>query len=162
MAPQRTADRIRGSRAARSPERGGNSLTRLLVRLKQLTGWFGADSRRDPRAVLGAKGERLAVRRLRRDGYRILVRNFRAAGAEIDAIAMDGDTLVFVEVKTRTGTSAGRPEESVHALKQAHIRRAAALYVRSHAMEERPIRFDVVAVSRPEGRWRLEVIKDAF
>ena len=117
---------------------------------------------RDGRAALGAKGERLAIRRLRRDGYRIVARNFRAAGAEIDAIALDGDTLVFVEVKTRTGATAGRPEDSVHGLKQHRIRRAAALFARAHAMEERPTRFDVVAVSRPQGRWRLEIIKDAF
>jgi putative endonuclease len=127
-----------------------------------MTSWFAGETPRDGRIALGAKGERLAVARLRRDGYRILARNFRAAGAEIDAIAMDGDTLVFVEVKTRTGSSAGRPEESVHGLKQNHIRRAAALYARSHAMEEQPMRFDVVAVSCPDGRWRLEVIKDAF
>ena len=107
--------------------------------------------------------ERLAERpRLRRDGYRIVARNFRAAGAEIDAIAWDGDTLVFVEVKTRIGLGAGLPQESVHGLKQNHIRRAAAIYARAHAMEEQPIRFDVVAVSRPDGRWRLEIIRDAF
>jgi putative endonuclease len=104
----------------------------------------------------------MGVRRLRREGYRIVARNFRAAGAEIDAIAMDGDTLVFVEVKTRLGITAGAPEESVHGLKQNHIRRAAAIYARTHAMEERPMRFDVVAVSRPDGRWRMEIIKDAF
>jgi putative endonuclease len=136
-------------------------LARLFTRVGQLTGLLKGRVR-DSRAALGAKGERMAVRRLRREGYRIVARNFRAAGAEIDAIAMDGDTLVFVEVKTRIGSGTGRPEEAVHGLKQSHIRRAAAAYARAHAMEERPIRFDVVAVSRPDGRWRLEIIKDAF
>jgi len=88
--------------------------------------------------------------------------NFRAAGAEIDIVAVDGDTLVFVEVKTRLGTGAGRPEDSVHGLKQHRIRRAAAIFARARAMDDRPMRFDVVAVSRPEGRWRIEIIKDAF
>jgi len=161
VAPQRTAGRIRGSKAARTSKQSGNPLGRLLERLKRYMGLFPRGAR-DGRAALGAKGERLAVRRLRRDGYRIVARNFRAAGAEIDAIAWDGDTLVFVEVKTRIGLGAGSPEESVHGLKQNHIRRAAALFARANAMEERPMRFDVVAVSRPDGRWRLEIIKDAF
>ena len=78
------------------------------------------------------------------------------------SIAMDGDTLVFVEVKTRTGSGAGRPEESVHGLKQHRIRRAAAIFARNRAMNECPMRFDVVAISRPAGRWQLEIIKDAF
>jgi putative endonuclease len=159
VVPQRTARRISGSKSARNRARGGNALGRLFG---LLTGWFTNAGPRDPRAALGAKGERLAVRRLRRDGYRIVARNFRAAGAEIDAIAWDGDTLVFVEVKTRLRFGAGSPEESVNWLKQNHIRRAAAIYARAHAMEERPMRFDVVAVSRPDGRWRLEIIKDAF
>ncbi len=104
----------------------------------------------------------MAVRRLRREGYRIVARNYRAAGAEIDAVAIDRGTLVFVEVKTRLTSSAGRPEDSVHGLKQNHIQRAAAVYARAHAMENWPMRFDVVAISRQDGRWRLEIIKDAF
>ncbi len=159
VASQRTAGRIRGLKAARTQQPSGNALGRWLKRLAAL---FVAGPR-DRRAALGAKGERMAVRRLRRHGYRIVARNFRAAGAEIDAIAMDGDTLVFVEVKTRTSFGAGSPQESVHGLKQNHIRRAAAVFARSRAMEERPMRFDVVAVSRADGRrWAVEIIKDAF
>jgi putative endonuclease len=156
---QRTAGRSRGYKTARNHKGGGNALLRLLARMKQL---LLRENAPDGRIALGAKGERLAVRRLRRDGYRVVARNFRAAGAEIDAIAWDGDTLVFIEVKTRASFGAGRPEESVHALKQNHIRRAAALYARSHTREEPPMRFDVVAVSRLGRRWRLEIIKDAF
>ncbi len=111
---------------------------------------------------MGAKGERIAVRRLRLRGYRILTRNYRAAGAEIDAVGLDGHTLVFIEVKTRLSGTAGAPEESVNRLKQNHIRRAAAIYARAHRMEHRPMRFDVVAISRPKWRWRLDIIKDAF
>jgi len=133
----------------------------LLARFGGINGFLDGDSRRGGRA-LGDQGERLAMRRLRRSGYRIVACNFRAAGAEIDIVAVDGDTLVFVEVKTRVGTGAGRPEDSVHGLKQHRIRRAAAIFARARAMDDRPMRFDVVAVSRPEGRWRIEIIKDAF
>jgi hypothetical protein len=63
--------------------------------------------------ALGRRGERAAERHLRRCGYRIVARNFRAAGAEIDLIAMDGDTLVFVEMKTRSSASAGAPVDAL-------------------------------------------------
>ncbi len=136
-------------------------LRRFLSRFGGINSLPDGNSRRD-KETLGAQGERLAIRRLRRAGYRIVARNYRAAGAEIDVVAMDGDTLVFVEVKTRTSSGAGRPEESVHGLKQHRIRRAAAIFARNRAMNECPMRFDVVAISRPAGRWQLEIIKDAF
>jgi putative endonuclease len=138
---------------------------RLFARVRQLLlpGYARHDrNARDGRIALGAKGERLAVRRLRGAGYRIVTRNYRAAGAEIDVIAWDRDTLVFIEVKTRVSFGAGTPEESVHIPKQQRIRRAAALYARWHAREEPPMRFDVVAVSAQGRRWRVEIIKDAF
>ena len=161
MVPQGSAGRVPGSRAARIYELAAAWLRRTAKRLGGTKGLFGDDSRR-ARIVLGARGERLAIRRLRRDGYRIVVRNFRAAGAEVDVVAMDRDTLVFVEVKTRTGTGAGRPEESVHGLKQHRIRRAAAVFAHARGMDDHPIRFDVVAISRPGRRWQVEIIKDAF
>lgn len=157
--PQRKARRISGSKGGRTSARESSALRRLFGRLAR---WFAGASPRDSRIALGAKGERLAVRRLRRNGYRIVARNFRAAGAEVDAIALEHDTLVFVEVKTRLSMGAGRPEEAVNEPKQNRIRRAAAIYARIHAMEERPMRFDVVAVSRQGRRWRLEIFKDAF
>jgi putative endonuclease len=156
---QRTARRTRGPKTAQNHKGGGSALTRLFARMRQTL--LPGDAH-DRRIALGAKGERLAVRRLRREGYRVVARNFRAGGAEIDAIAWDGDTLVFIEVKTRVSFGAGSPEESVHALKQRHIRRAAELYARAHAAEEPPMRFDVVAVSRLDGRWHVDIIKDAF
>jgi putative endonuclease len=138
---------------------------RLFARMRQLllpdSGPKARDGR-NARIALGAKGERLAVRRLRAAGYRIVARNFRAAGAEIDVIAWDDDTLAFIEVKTRMSFGAGTPEESVHSLKQQRIRRAAELYARSYAGQDPPMRFDVVAVSVLDRRWRAEIIKDAF
>lgn len=161
VVPQRTGGRIPGSRAAHLYELAKTRLVRFLSRFGGTNGFFDGDSRRGSGA-LGAMGERLATRRLRRQGYRIMARNYRVAGAEIDVIAMDGDTLVFVEVKTRTGSGAGRPEESVHGLKQHRIRRAAAIFAHTKAMDDSRMRFDVVAVSRPAGRWHVEIIKDAF
>ena len=161
MVPQRSVGRVPGSRASRIYELATAWLTRIVARLGGAKGLFDGDSRR-ARIVLGAHGERLAVRRMRRDGYRIIARNFRAAGAEVDVIAMDRDTLVFVEVKTRAGVGAGRPEESVHGLKQHRIRRAAAAFAHARGMDNHPMRFDVVAISRPGRRWQVEIIKDAF
>src|SRR5260370_13693920 len=80
------------------------------------------------RLPYGRRGENLAARHLRRRGYRILVRNFRAAGAEIDLVAMVRETLVFVEVKARQGTSMGEPAQAVGERKRERILRAAAVY----------------------------------
>src|SRR5216684_5346187 len=78
------------------------------------------------RIPLGRRGEAIARRHLRRRGYLILAHNYRAAGAEIDLVALDRDTLVFIEVKARDGIAAGTPQEAVEDHKQEQIRRAAA------------------------------------
>jgi putative endonuclease len=112
--------------------------------------------------ALGPRGEAIARRSLRRRGYLILAQNFRAAGAEIDIVALDGDTLVFIEVKAREGIEAGTPREAVDDHKQEQIRRAAASYVamrRAHAVA---IRFDVVAITGSGRSRTIELIKDAF
>ena len=114
------------------------------------------------RVRLGARGERIAARHLKRNGYRIVSRNFRAAGAEVDLVAMDGETLVFVEVKTRLDTRTGDPQEAVDRRKQAHIRRAGTIFVDRNRAESRPIRFDVVAIAGAGSNWRVEILKDAF
>ncbi len=97
-------------------------------------------------------------------GYRILARNFRAAGAEIDLVALDGTTLVFLEVKTRLSLSAGRPEEAVDSRKQLRLRRAAQAYLARQPLElrSRPVRFDVAALTQSGLRTRLALFKDAF
>jgi uncharacterized protein (TIGR00252 family) len=77
---------------------------------------------------LGRRGERAAEKYLKRNGYRIVARNFRASGAEIDLVAIDGETLVFVEVKTRRSRSAGAPEDAVDERKQSRMRRAAEAF----------------------------------
>jgi putative endonuclease len=114
------------------------------------------------RVRLGRAGERMAARVLRRRGYRILARNFRAAGGEIDLVAMDGATLVFIEVKTRTGEGAGAPAEAVDRRKQQRLRRAAAAFAASRRAMESPMRFDVVAITTTGRARKLELIRDAF
>ena len=111
---------------------------------------------------LGQRGERAAERHLKRCGYRIVARNFRAAGAEIDLIAMEGETLVFVEVKTRSGDSAGAPVDAVDQRKQDRMRRAAEVFAARSRAGDRLMRFDVVAITSGSGDMKLELLKDAF
>jgi putative endonuclease len=97
--------------------------------------------------MLGDRGERLAARYLRRHGLRIIVRGYRTSRGEIDLIARDGDTLVFVEVKTRR---AGQPAEAVTPEKQRRIARAALEFARRHGLLGHRARFDVVAIVWPD------------
>jgi putative endonuclease len=108
---------------------------------------------RDGRRRLGAFGERLAALHLEAKGYRIVARNFRCREGEIDIVAQEGDTLVFVEVRTRRGDVLGGPAESVTALKQARLVAAATAYVQELAELPAGQRIDVVAVQlSPSGR----------
>jgi putative endonuclease len=111
---------------------------------------------------LGRRGERAAEKHLKRHGYRIVARNFRAAGAEIDLVALDGDTLVFVEVKTRRSRSAGGPEEAVDERKQTRMRRAAEAFAVRYRAGEIEMRFDIVAVDASGKRLEIELLRNAF
>jgi putative endonuclease len=104
-----------------------------------------------PRDALGDRGENVAARYLRNQGYKIIVRNFRCALGEIDIIARDGDTLVFVEVKTRTDDEP-TPEEQVNGVKQHQITKTAKYYLGRYGVPQPPARFDVVAIVWPTGR----------
>ena len=113
---------------------------------------------------VGARQESRAAEYLESLGYHILVRNFRCRFGEIDLIAWDGDTLCFVEVKTRTNTRMGLPREYVTARKQARLRKTALFYLSSHDLDC-PTRFDVAEVyaavpGDPEAR--IEYLEDAF
>ena len=99
-----------------------------------------------PRQGLGRTGERLAAETLIKQGYQILERNFRCRHGEIDLVAEDQHDLVFVEVKTRRGTSYGRPEEAVTLHKQRKLVEVATYYLDLHACPDRSWRIDVVAV----------------
>jgi putative endonuclease len=111
---------------------------------------------------LGRRGERAAEKYLRRNGYRIVARNFRAAGAEIDLVAMDGETLVFVEVKTRRSRISGAPEEAVDERKQTRMRRAAEVFARRYRADEVEMRFDIAAVDASGRRLEIELLRNAF
>ena len=111
---------------------------------------------------LGRRGERAAEKYLKRNGYRIVARNFRAAGAEIDLVAMDGETLVFVEVKTRRSRDAGAPEEAVDERKQSRMRRAAEAFSVRYRVGEKELRFDIVAVDAAGKRMGIELLRNAF
>ena len=111
---------------------------------------------------LGRRGERAAEKYLWRNGYRIVARNFRAAGAEIDIVAMDGDTLVFVEVKARRSRDAGAPEEAVDERKQKQIRRAAEIFATRYRADDVTMRFDIIAIDASGERLEIELLRNAF
>jgi len=107
--------------------------------------------------LLGNRGERAAARHLRRKGYRILARQYRSRWGEIDLVAIDGETVVFVEVKTRRSHAAGTPAEAVTPAKQAQLTRLALAFLKQYRLLERRARFDVVAITWPEGARQPEI-----
>ncbi len=112
--------------------------------------------------LLGAKGEDLAARFLRKKGYKILARNFKTPVGEIDIIAEDRGALVFVEVKTRSDESFGHPFEAVNHKKMNKIRTTALYYLKNVCKKEVPSRFDVLSIRSREGKDEIEHILDAF
>lgn len=126
-----------------------------------LDGWY---QRIFPPRSLGYRGERAAERYLRRKGYVIVARSQRNKLGEIDLIAVDGRTVVFVEVKTRTSQQSGHPADAVDADKQQRMTRAALSYLKRHDLLENASRFDVIAVTWPESGKRplIEHFQNAF
>jgi putative endonuclease len=112
----------------------------------------------------GVRGERLAARYLRRHGFKILYRNFRGRrGGEIDLVCRDRDTLVFVEVKTRTREDFGRPIDAVNSQKERRISLGGLAWLRLLGDPEILFRFDVVEVIMTEGAPpHIELIRNAF
>ena len=95
---------------------------------------------------IGARGEMAAIRYLERVGYRVIERNWSCPFGEADIIALDDETLVFIEVKTRTGISKGFPSEAVDARKRSRYEKIAAWYLKDYAEVDIPVRFDVIAL----------------
>ncbi len=113
--------------------------------------------------LFGNQGERLAAKTLKQKGYRILARNCRSRWGEIDLIAMDGNWIVFVEVKTRSSTDKGRPHDAVTISKQRQISRAASAWLQRNRLHNHRCRFDVVAIVWRTGQEPLiEHIQSAF
>jgi putative endonuclease len=109
-----------------------------------------SDPTRAPTRALGQAGEAVAVRFLKRRGLVILARNLRSRLGEIDLLARDGSTLVFVEVKARRGLGGDPPEAAVDARKRARLVRLALGYLAARRLGEQSCRFDVVGVSLDE------------
>jgi putative endonuclease len=114
------------------------------------------------RVEFGRNGEDLACRELRRRGYAIVARRYRRRGGELDIVARDGRTLVFVEVKTRHGRAFGEPVEAVTVPKQRRITMLALDYLVRHGLADCPCRFDVVSIVFTAGGTTIEVVQNAF
>ena len=115
------------------------------------------------RRDVGKRGETVAARFLRRHGYKILERNAKQGRYEIDLIAQEGDTLCFVEVRSRQCADPVPPEDTVNPIKQRHIIAGARYYLAGLGEPEVYCRFDVVAVVFPErGRPSITLYRDAF
>ena len=116
----------------------------------------------DPRQTLGILGEELACAELTRRGYAILARRYRTRFGEIDIVARDGETTVFVEVKARDGDRFGDGAEAVTPWKQRRIANMAVDYLSRQRLHAKPCRFDVVAVDVATAPPHIEVYTNAF
>jgi putative endonuclease len=114
------------------------------------------------RLDLGKAGEDLALREIERLGYRCIARNYRCALGEVDLVAADGDTLVFIEIKTRSGKTLAYAKEAVTLRKRRQLSKVALAYMKANRCPDAKARFDVVAVNLSGGVSRIEVVKDAF
>ncbi len=115
------------------------------------------------RIDFGKKGEDAAVGLLESRGYKILERNFKVKLGEIDIIALDGDTICFVEVKTRASEDFGGALGAISSHKQHKISQTALCYLKLKHMLERKARFDVASVTKDSfGALKVEILKDAF
>lgn len=112
--------------------------------------------------ALGAAGETAAVQHLQAAGYRVLARNLRLPGGELDVVAEQGDTLVFIEVKTRRSQAFGGAAAAVDRRKQSRLILLAQRYLQRTGASDRACRFDVVTVEWSGTHWRVEIIANAF
>jgi len=124
-----------------------------------------------PDKKLGRRGEKLAARALRRKGMKLLATNYRCPSGEIDIIALakstrrnsGRETIVFVEVKTRSDDAYNTPESAVNAPKRRRIRKAARYYLSHHPTDGYGVRYDIVAIVAPEdAKPRIKHIAGAF
>ncbi len=124
---------------------------------------WGWRSRRDAHLPLGQRGERAAARYLKRRGYTILDTNVHLGRYEIDLIVRKGDTVAFVEVRTRADADPVPPEDTVNDVKQRHIRAAARQYLQRHREPGTYYRFDVIGIIMPpRGKPEITHYPNAF
>jgi putative endonuclease len=114
------------------------------------------------RVRLGKTGEDVACQELERRGYAVLARRYRRRGGEVDIVAQDGQTIVFVEVKARDGSQFGEGAEAVTRLKQQRIVRVAVDYLARHRLMDRPCRFDVMSIRFGEDEPIIDIFQNAF
>jgi putative endonuclease len=113
---------------------------------KNLRSWL---AKRFCKPTFGEKGERCAVRYLRRHGLRIVATRRRLRYGEIDVVAVDGETIAFIEVKTRRTEIEVRPAEAVDFVRRRRLTRAATAFLKSHGLLDYAARFDIVEVIWP-------------
>jgi putative endonuclease len=114
------------------------------------------------RIALGRTGEDLACAELERRGYAVLARRYRRRGGEIDIVARDGETIVFVEVKARDSRGFGRGADAITGLKRHRMAQLAIDYLARNGCTGRPCRFDVVSIGLETGNPVIEVFQNAF
>ncbi|MEG3638672.1 YraN family protein [Magnetococcus sp. PR-3] len=113
--------------------------------------------------TFGKQAEDYACKILKKNGYKILKQNARTRYGELDIIALDGDVLVFCEVKARQGDVSGSPAEAIDAQKQRQLAQLAEAWQQRHPQWlNAPCRFDAVLVKKQNKRWQAEIIADAF
>jgi|TARA_B100000959_G_scaffold183119_1_gene191430 putative endonuclease len=110
----------------------------------------------------GKQGEKVAANYLKKNGYKILDRNYHCKFGEIDIIALEGDILTFIEIKTRSSREHIPPEFAVTKHKQSKIKRSACHYLGKHCIENRDCRFDIVAITMEKGKKDIVLYKNAF
>ncbi len=113
---------------------------------------------------LGCRGETLAARYVKRRGMRVVARGQRLRPGELDIVAVDGETIVFIEVKTRRSEEAGHPSEAVDTNKQRRLTHLALAFLKGHGLLEYRARFDVAAITWPADRGKpvIEYYENAF
>jgi len=111
---------------------------------------------------LGQSGEEVAIDLLKKNGYKILVKNYRTKLGEIDIVARDKDTTCFIEVKTRQTEKFGLPQEAILRSKQKKISKVAIKFLKDNNLLDKKARFDVVSVMYKEGIPKIDLIKNAF
>lgn len=130
---------------------------------RTIVGPLSDDDTKGRRHALGVEGERLAARLLERHGLMVLDRNWSCPRGELDIVATDGDTVVFCEVKARSGVDYGGPLGAVSPDKINRVRSLARIWLSERGLVGCPVRFDVVSVLWPPGRSvRLEHLKGVF
>ncbi len=111
---------------------------------------------------LGKQGELFAEKYLRKNRFKILDKNYRCSLGEIDVVAREKDTIVFIEVKTRSSDFIAEPFESVGKKKQEKLRNLAEYYLAQKGYENYEIRFDVLSIVYEDKEFRIEHIRNAF